>query len=65
MRQGCTNVNTEVANIPDSSSSSNCDEACDEAGDKDTSESENDDDEQPDEEVITDDKFCFTTYDIA
>ena len=56
--QGCTNVNTEVANIPDSSSSS------DETGDEDTSESENDD-EQLEEEIITDEDFCFTTYDIA
>ena len=59
--QGCTNVNTEVANIPDSSSSSSCDET----GDEDTSESENDDDEQLEKEIITDDDFCFTTYDIA
>ena len=58
--QGCTNVNTEVANIPDSSSS-----CCNETGDEDTSESKNDDDEQLEEEVITDDDFCFTTYDIA
>ena len=59
--QGCTNVNTEVANIPDSSSSSS---SSDETGDEDTSESENDD-EQLEEEIITDEDFCFTTYDIA
>ena len=60
--QGCTNVNTEVANIPDSSSSSS---NSDETGDEDTSESKNDDDEQLEEEIITDEDFCFTVYDIA
>ena len=59
--QGCTNVNIEQ--LPDDNSNSSSSSGSSDETDDEYTECE--DGEQVEEEIITEDDFCFSTYDIV
>jgi len=61
--QGCTNIASE--NVPDDNSSSSSSSSSDETDDEGTSKSECDGEQLLEKEIITENDFYFSTYDIV